>query len=87
MAIHTAHLPRVRQAAPVWQPTLRRSPLRQPRGVVRTGEHAPSRIAHANTIALDRVNHMASDSDRRLRATSIFIAGFASLVTIIGIAL
>jgi len=84
MAIHTTHLPRVRQAAPVWQPTLRRSPLRQPRGVVRAGE--PSRIARANALALSRVNEMASSSDRRLRATSIFIAGLMSAATLIGLA-
>ena len=87
MAIHAGNLPRVRQAAPVWQPTLRRSPLSQPRGAVRRNEDASSRVAHANAVALDHLNRVASDSDCRIRATSMFVAGFASLVTVIGIAL
>ncbi len=87
MAIHTGNLPRVRQAAPVWQPTLRRTPLRQPRGVIRPAQRAQSRIADANAAALNRVNHITSDSDRRLRATSIFIAALMAAATLIGIAL
>jgi hypothetical protein len=84
MAIHTANLPRVRPAAPTWQPVLRPSPLPQRRGVDRA-DATPSRIARANAIALAKTNEVTSDAQSRLRATSIFVVGFASAVTLIGL--
>jgi hypothetical protein len=84
MAIHTANLPRIQQGTPAWQPALRPSPLPQRRGVVRATA-TPSRIARANAIALAKTNEVASDAHTRLRATGVFVVGFASAVTLIGL--